>query len=156
MKKQKPSPSTVAEPLLFNDIKISYSAKKQLGPSITSSRDAFDFMLPYWEDIDYCESFYVLLLNRGNKVLGACRISVGSVSGTIADAKKIFQTGLKGNASAIIIMHNHPSGETKPSHNDNMVTKRCVEAGKFLDMPLLDHLIITNERYYSFADEGLI
>ncbi len=156
MKNTKPSPSSVAEPLLFNEVKISYTSKKQLGPAIISSRDAYDFMLPYWEDLDYCESFYVLLLSRGNKVMGACRISVGSVAGTVADPKKIFQTALAANSSAIIIMHNHPSGETKPSHNDNMVTRKCVEVGRFLELPVLDHIIVTKERYYSFADEGMI
>jgi len=139
----------------FNEVKVSY-AYKQLGPTITSSRDAFNLLVDAWQDIDYCESFMVVLLNRGNRVLGISRISVGSVSGTVADPKKIFQTALTANASSIILAHNHPSGQTRPSANDNVVTRKCTEAGKFLDLPVLDHVILTREGYYSYADEGAL
>ncbi len=139
----------------FNEIKVTYN-RKLIGPTVTSSKDAADYLRDGWEQIDYCESFYVLLLSRGNNILGVAKISTGSVAGTVADPKKIFQIALKGNASAIILAHNHPSGVLKPSSNDNLVTRKCVESGKFLDMPVLDHVILTSESYFSFADEGLM
>ena len=139
----------------FNEIGITYT-NKGLGPRIDSSRQVYDLLLPNWLDVDYVESFYVILLSRGNHVLGVCKISLGSVSGTVADPKKIFQTALKANASAIIISHNHPSGQTKPSVNDNEITKKCKEAGRFLDMPVLDHIILTRDSYFSYADEGML
>ncbi len=139
----------------FNEITISYS-RKGLGPKIISSRDVFDLLTPNWVDIDYCESFFVILINRGNMVLGVKKISTGSVSGTVSDPKKIFQTALKANASALIICHNHPSGNCKPSSSDQAITKKCVEAGKFLDLPVMDHIILTREKYFSFAEEGLL
>ena len=95
-----------------------------------------------------------MLLNRSHKVLGICSLTMGNVSGTIADPKLVFVTALKSNASYVIIAHNHPSCSLKPSRADEELTRKMKEAGKFLDLPLLDHLIITSESYYSFADEG--
>ena len=137
----------------FNEIKVSYTCK-HLGPEITNSRAVFDLMQPNWLDIDYTESFYVVLLNRSNKVIGISKISIGSISGTIADPKKIFQIALKANSSGVILCHNHPSGNPNPSSNDDNITRKCVEAGRFLDLPVLDHIIITRTKYFSFADEG--
>lgn len=139
----------------FNEISISYSCKK-LEPGIQSSKDAYDLMLPGWADIDYTESFFIILLNRANNLLGACKISTGGLSGTVTDPKKIFQTALKANASSVILAHNHPSGNTKPSKSDLEITKKCAEAGKFLDLKVLDHVIVTRDGYFSFADEGMI
>lgn len=144
--------------IFFNEIKVSYSmGKTKRGPSITSSKDAADYLRTIWEDIEYCERFYMLLLSRANRIIGSCLISIGSVSGTVADPKKIMQTALKGNASAIIIAHNHPSGNCKPSNNDTQLTNRLKEAGRFLDLPVLDHVILgTEDDYYSYADEGML
>ena len=139
----------------FNEISVSYT-RKGLGPKISSSRDVFDLMLPNWLDIDYVESFQVILLNRGSRLLGVSKISVGGVASTVADPKKIFQTSLKANSSALILVHNHPSGTTEPSPRDQEITKKCVQAGKFLDLPVVDHVILTREAYFSFADEGLL
>lgn len=139
----------------FNEVTVSYN-KKWKGPRITSSKDAFDLLLPNWDRIDYEESFYVILLTRGNTVLGVSKISIGSVSGTVADPKKIFQIALAANAAAIILCHNHPSGDLRPSSNDNLVTKKCQEAGKFLELPVLDHLILSSDSYFSYADEGML
>lgn len=139
----------------FNEITISYS-RKGLGPKIISSRDVFELLTPNWVDIDYCESFYLILINHGNMVLGVKKISTGSVSGTVSDPKKIFQTALKANASAIILCHNHPSGGVDPSSCDQKITEKCVQAGKFLDLPVMDHIIVTREKYFSFADEGIL
>lgn len=140
----------------FNEIAITYTSKKKLGPKIISSKNVFDLMLPNWLDIDYSESFHVILLNRSNIVLGVCKISVGSVSGTVADPKKIFQTALKANASSIVLCHNHPSGNVQPSTGDNSITTKCKDAGNFLDLPVLDHVIISRDKYFSYADEGLL
>lgn len=139
----------------FNEIGITYTCKG-LGPKIISSHQAYDLLLPNWVDVDYVESFQVVMLNRGNRLLGVSKISVGGIGGTVADPKKIFQTALKANASAIILAHNHPSGQTRPSQSDRTTTKKCVQAGKFLDLPVMDHIIVTRYGYFSFADEGLL
>ncbi len=139
----------------FNEIGITYTSKG-LGPKIDSSQQVYDLLLPNWLDIDYVESFYVVILNRGGRLIGVSKISFGSVSGTVADPKKIFQTALKANASGIILVHNHPSENLQPSASDRTITKKCVEAGKFLDLPVLDHIIVTRESFFSFADEGLM
>ena len=106
--------------------------------------------------MQHVEETYALLLNRANKALGFSKISVGGTTGTIVDIKVIFQTALKSNASSIILCHNHPSGNLKPSEADIKITRSIKEAGKLMDIPLADHLIITDESYYSFADEGMI
>lgn len=123
--------------------------------SITSSRDAFELMHPMIGDLSY-EEFWIITLNRGNLIKRTICISQGSVAGTVADPKKIFKLALEDNASAIILCHNHPSGLIRPSANDNLVTKKCQESGKFLELPVLDHLIIAGERYFSYADEGMV
>lgn len=123
--------------------------------SITSSRDAFEIIQPVIGDLAF-EEFWIITLNRGNLVKRTICISQGSVAGTVADPKKIFKLALDDNASAIILCHNHPSGLIKPSANDNMVTRKCQESGKFLELPVLDHLIVAGEKYFSYADEGLL
>ena len=140
------------------EITVSYSSKVKAAnrPKIAGSRDAYELVLPIWDDIEYRESFVVLLMNRANRVLGIAQVSLGGVSGTVADPKIIFQHALKANASSLILLHNHPSGNTNPSEADIHLTKKLVEGGKLLDMPILDHLIVTSDGYYSFADEGLI
>lgn len=155
MEKSKPKNGTMTELIEFNEVRVSYSCKK-IGVEISSSNQAFELLLSYWKNIDYEESFVVMLLNAGNRVIGLCCISVGGVSSTIADPKKIFQTALAANASAIILSHNHPSGAVRPSANDRKITEKCKEVGVFLDLPVLDHLIVTKEAYFSFADEGYL
>lgn len=124
-------------------------------PSITSSRDAFNILHPILTDLKI-EEFWVLLLNRGNKVIYRFRASEGGVSGTVADPKVIFKMALEHLASSLILSHNHPSGNTRPSQADIDLTKKMKEAGKLLDIQVLDHLIITETNYYSFADEGMM
>jgi DNA repair protein RadC len=97
-----------------------------------------------------------MLLNRANKVLGILEVSTGGVSGTVADPKVIFAAALKGNASGIIVAHNHPSGNLAASRADVDLTRKLKEAGKFLEIQVLDHVIVTTEKYFSFADEGLM
>ncbi len=98
----------------------------------------------------------VLLLNRTNKVLGLVNVSSGGVSGMVADPKIIYVAALKANACALIICHNHPSGNVKPFRADEELTQKIKSAGTLLDIKLLDHLVISSEEYYSFADEGLL
>jgi len=125
-------------------------------PKITASQDAYNILKELWnqDTVELQEEFKVLLLNRANKVMGIVPISTGGVSGTVADLKLIFVAALKGVASGIIVSHNHPSGNLTPSSTDISLTKRIREAGKILDIQLLDHIIYTTEGYYSFADEG--
>ncbi len=127
-------------------------------PKINSSKEAAELLMNLWNEnkIDFVEQFKVLLLNRANRVLGFVEISSGGVTGTVADPKLIFVAALKANAVAIIISHNHPSSNLKPSRSDEELTQKIKHAGQFLDIKLLDHVIVSSEGYYSFADEGLL
>jgi len=130
-------------------------ATQQKKMPITSSNDAFEIILPHIMDLQH-EEFWLLLLNRANQVIKKEKISSGGVSGTVADPKIIFNKAIGNLASAIILVHNHPSGNLKPSASDTSLTKKLVEGGKVLEIPILDHLIVTNNNYFSFADESLI
>ncbi len=122
---------------------------------ITCSNDAVAIFREIWSDtIEIHEEFYILLLNRANKVLGWYKLSQGGLSGTVVDTRLIFGVALKGLASGIIVAHNHPSGGLIPSEQDKMITKKLRELGKLLEITLLDHVIITAESYYSFSDDG--
>lgn len=142
------------------EIQLTYKpkVKSSLCPKIASSQDAHQVLKKYWDDgkIEFVEQFKVLLLNRANKVFGIYLVSTGTTSATVVDPKSVFIAALKANACAIIISHNHPSGNLTPSQADIKLTKDLREAGKFLQIPMLDHIIITSEAYYSFADEGLL
>lgn len=122
---------------------------------VAGSRDVFELFHGEMADAQY-ESFWVLLLNRANRVIRKINISEGGISGTVADPKKIFKMSLEHNASSLILCHNHPSGNTQPSEADIRLTRKLKEAGLLLDMPVLDHLILGGESYFSFADEGMI
>src|ERR1035437_5931225 len=142
------------------EVELIYKSKVKASerPHIKTSKDAADLLKHLWSEdkIDFVEQFKVLFLNRANKVLGIFEASSGGVSGTVADPKLIFVAALKANACRIIISHNHPSGNLKPSQPDQELTQKIKQAGQFLDIKLLDHVIVTSEGYYSFADEGLI
>ena len=122
---------------------------------ITSSKDAFEIIHAAIDDFKF-EEFWLLLMNNSNGVQKKIKISEGGVSQTIADPKKIFKFALENTASAIIVAHNHPSGKLQPSDEDIKLTKKLKEAGNLLDIKVLDHLIIGDNNYFSFADEGLI
>lgn len=124
-------------------------------PKITSSKDAFDLLKGDMMDLPR-EEFWVLLLNRANRVAKKKRVSEGGVSGTVADPKIIYKLALEELASGIIVAHNHPSGNLQASQSDLDLTKKLKEAGKFLEIQLLDHIIIANQKYLSFADEGMM
>jgi DNA repair protein RadC len=124
-------------------------------PKITSSKDAFDLLKGDMMDLPN-EEFWVLLMNRGNRVIKKKRVSEGGVSGTVADPKIIYKMALEELASGLIVAHNHPSGNLQASQSDLDLTKKLKEAGKFLEIQLLDHIIIANQKYLSFADEGML
>jgi DNA repair protein RadC len=142
------------------EIQLTYKSKVKasLRPKITSSRDAYQVLHKYWDEgkTDFVEQFKVLLLNRANKVIGLYEVSSGTTGNTVADPKSVFVAALKANACGVIISHNHPSGNLTPSEADRKLTKDLKDAGKFLHIPVLDHIIMTSESYYSFADEGLL
>ncbi|MFC5282168.1 RadC family protein [Pedobacter alpinus] len=120
---------------------------------ILTSKDAFDLLAPYFADLLH-EEFWVLMLNKANKVLHKSLISKGGQAGTIADPKIIFKAALEHNAANIVLAHNHPSGNLKPSQADLDLTKKLKDAGKLLDIGVLDHLIFAGNSYTSFSDEG--
>lgn len=141
------------------EISITYKPNLKFDqmPVISSSRDCENVFRGIWsENLTYCEEFVIMILSRANRVLGTSLISIGGMCGTMADPKKIFQVALKANAAGIVLAHNHPSGNIKPSEQDIKMTRKMVEIGKLLEMPVLDHIIMTGENYFSFADEGLI
>jgi len=122
---------------------------------IASSKDVFEYFSSIIGDSTY-ETFYILLLNRANKIIREIQISEGGISGTVADPKKIFKLALDHNATSIILCHNHPSGNVKPSGDDIALTKKIKNAGDMIDISVLDHIIIGDEKYYSFADESMM
>ena len=122
---------------------------------IACSRDAFEIFRSVIGDQPY-EAFWIILLNKANKVIRKCSISEGGVSGTVVDPKKIYKIALDQHASSIILGHNHPSGNIQPSEADQKITKKIRDAGFMLDVAVLDHLIIGDDSYYSFADEGTL
>ena len=142
------------------EITLSYSSKVKPSerPVINGSKNAYDLLLSTWDSsiLELQEQFKVLLLNRANKVLGLIVISLGGISGTVADSKLIFCAALKCAASGIIVAHNHPSGNLKPSQSDIDLTKKLKEGGRVLEIQLLDHVIVTTEGYFSFADESML
>jgi DNA repair protein RadC len=122
---------------------------------ISCSRDAFDIFKASMGDLPY-EEFWIILLNKANKVIKKVRVSDGGISGTVVDPKKLFKLALDNHCSSIILGHNHPSGNIQPSEADQRITKKIKECGILLDVAVLDHIIIGDDRYYSFADEGII
>lgn len=141
------------------EVQVSYKPdyKASERPKITSSKEAYDLLIQ-WDlgKIEFLEQSKMILLNRQNRVLGLVDISTGGVSGTILDPKIIFSIALKANTSAIILSHNHPSGHIQPSQSDIRLTHQLKDGGKLLEILVWDHLIITNENYYSFADDGMM
>lgn len=122
---------------------------------VITSKDVYEIMKPSMMDLPH-EEFWLLMLNRASSVIKKELISRGGVSGTVVDAKIIFKTAVEQYASSIIICHNHPSGNLNPSDADIKLTKNIKEAGRIMEISLLDHLIISEKGFYSFADEGII
>ena len=127
-------------------------------PKVLHSKDAYRLLIESWDKtkLEFVEQFRVMLLNRASRVLGICTISTGGVAYTIADPKLIFAVALKANACRIILAHNHPAGNLFPSKDDCALTNRIKEGGKLLEICVEDHMIVSPEGYYSFADEGAL
>ncbi|RBQ06823.1 JAB domain-containing protein [Pedobacter miscanthi] len=142
------------------EIEISYRPAFKVAerPQITSSKQAYRILLGKWDDgrLELLEEFKVILLNRQGRVLGIVNISQGSFSEVMVDPKVIFAVALKACASALIMVHNHPSGELRPSETDIRMTRNLINGGNILNIEIHDHLIVSRYGYYSFADEGLI
>ena len=142
------------------EVELIYKSKVKASnrPVIASSKDAYGVLKQSWDEnkIEFVEQFKVMFLNKANKVLGIYDVSTGGISGTVADPRVIFVAALKANACAIIISHNHPSGNLKPSRQDEELTQKIKQGGQLLEIRLLDHVIISTEGFYSFADEGLL
>jgi len=142
-----------------NEIQISYKEKASTlkSPTIKSSADTAELLFEYWNKntIGLQESFKILLLNNSNKVKGIYELSTGGITGTLVDLRILFAIILKSLTTCLIICHNHPSGQLKPSEADKSLTKKIKKAAQFFDIIVLDHLIIApNGNYYSFADNG--
>ncbi len=145
-------------PMEVAEIKVSYSNNNPDRVQVTNSQKMFEVIMKHWDYniLEYQEQVKVILLNRANIVLGIYEMSKGGISGTVVDIRIILGVALKCNASAIILVHNHPSGKLVPSEPDKAITKRLKEACNLLEVYLLDHLIISKFGYYSFADEGTL
>jgi DNA repair protein RadC len=144
----------------INELSVNYSRKEINHNSIKNSADVYNLIKVIYNNtqsaIELKEYFFMILLNRVNKVIGYYKLSEGGISGTVVDLRLAFGTALKGLASGIIMAHNHPSGNLFPSEEDKRITKKFTEAGKILDITVLDHLIVTADSYFSFADEGIL
>ena len=142
------------------EIHISYTNEIDLkdSPRVICSRDSYQLVQDNWNQdlLELQEEFKIILLNRAHRVLGICQISKGGMAGTVVDSKLIFAIALKAASHKIVLVHNHPSGNITPSLQDIELTNKLVEAGKLLDILVVDHLIISKNGYYSFADEGKI
>ena len=134
------------------------SVKSSLRPEVSSSYSAYKIFSNTWdlEKIELQEQFKIMFLNRANKVLGISIISTGGITATYVDIRLIFAAALKSNATSILLAHNHPSGATQPSAADKAITEKIVSAGRILDISVYDHLIVTKQGYFSFADMGLL
>jgi DNA repair protein RadC len=145
---------------LVGEIDITYKARTKLStrPVIKTPEHIYKIFLQTWDmsKIELVEQFKVMLLNRCNKVLGICTLTTGSVTNTIADPKQVFAVALIANAVTVVIAHNHPSGCLRPSRADENLTERMRMAGQYLEIKVMDHLIVTKEGFYSFAEMGVI
>ncbi|WP_163716302.1 RadC family protein [Mangrovibacterium lignilyticum] len=123
--------------------------------SITTSQDAADYFRPLLEDLPI-EEFWILLLNRSNTIIDKFMVSQGGLTGTVIDVRIILKTALEKLASAMILCHNHPSGNTRPSEADRNITRKIKNAAELMEISVLDHIIIAHHQYFSFADEALL
>ncbi|RTL59991.1 MAG: DNA repair protein [Sphingobacteriales bacterium] len=149
-----PEWTRVAEVELIYKSKVKASER----PLIRDSKDIYDVLKQIWDGnkIEMLEEFKVLFLNRANRVIGVYDASSGGITGTVADPRLILAAAIKSLAVSIVLSHNHPSGNLKPSRADEELTIKIKEAAKYHDIRTIDHIIITSEGYYSFADEGLV
>ncbi len=149
-----PEWTRVAEVELVYKTKVKASER----PKINSVKDCYQLLKELWNEntIEMQEEFKVMLLNRGNKVIGVYEASAGGLTGTVADPRLILAAAIKSLAVSIVLSHNHPSGNLKPSKADEELTQKIKVAASYHDIRVIDHIIITSEGYYSFANEGLL
>lgn len=142
------------------EIQVNYIPfiKPECQPKISSSAEAFEVLKAFYpkETVYVQESFIVLYLNRANRVLGGYRMSMGGLTGTIVDIRLLLSVALKTLSTGLILSHNHPSGSLMPSKADEELTKQIKEACRVMELKLLDHLVVTEENYFSFSDEGIL
>jgi DNA repair protein RadC len=143
------------------EVELIYRNKTKVSdrPKVQTSREVFRLLKNSWDDnkIELLEQFKIVLTDRRNACIGIADISTGGVTGCVADPKIMFAIALKARATGMIMAHNHPSGALRPSQADIELTQRMVKGGKYLDIAVLDHLIVTSEdKYYSFSDEGMM
>ena len=145
-------------PEIIAEVQITYSSKVKACDRfrVTGSKDAAAAFRSIWPSYEHIEFIYMLMLNRQNQVLGCHQISKGGMTGTVVDVRVVFQVALKSCATSILLGHNHPSGNIQPSEADNKITKKIKDCGIMLDVSVLDHIIVGDDRFYSFADEGAI
>lgn len=142
--------------ITLNEIQVSYSTPQTTKPQIKSSLQVYEMVKKHWNPnhLELHEEFKVIFLNQSNRVLGIYDLAKGGISQCTVDVRLIFSIALKVNSSGIMLVHNHPSGNLTPSAPDTAITKNIREIGVLMNIKLLDHLIITKENYYSFADHG--
>ena len=134
---------------------IRKKAELDRAKKVASSFDTFEILKPYFDGLT-TEHFYIMLVNRANRVIKIEKISEGGVSGTVVDPKMVFYHALMNKASGLILAHNHPSQNCRPSESDLKLTQRLKEGGNLLEISILDHIIFAGNNHYSFADEGKI
>ena len=143
-----------------SEVELVYKSKVRPSerPQVSSSKEVYELLKRVWDEnkIGLVEQFKILLLNQSNKVLGISELSTGGMTGTVADPRIVFTTALKAVACNLILAHNHPSGNLKPSRVDIELTRKIKEGGRLLDIEVFDHLIISSEGFCSLADEGLM
>ena len=151
---QFPEWTRVAEVELVYRTKVKASER----PKVSSVKDCYELLKELWNEntIEMQEEFKVMLLNRGNRVIGIYEASAGGITGTVADPRLILAAAIKSLAVGIILSHNHPSGNLKPSRADEELTQKIKVAAAYHDIKVIDHINITSEGYYSFAEEGLL
>ncbi len=152
----------ITKPVWYDlaEVELIYKSKVKpsLRPKIGSSNDLYKVCMQIWnkDRIELVEEFKVIFLNRGNKVIGVMDTSSGGITGTVADPRTILAAAVKCCAVYIMLAHNHPSGNLKPSCADEDLTIKIKEAARYLDISVIDHIIVSTEGYLSFADEGLL
>ena len=160
MKKRMNAACSEIDGMKVSEVELVYKTmvKPSERPQVSSSKEVYELLKRTWDEtkIEWVEQFKILLLNQANRVLGISELATGGMTGTVADPRIIFITALKVAAPNLILAHNHPSGSIKPSRADIELTRKIKEGGKLLDITVLDHLIISNEAYYSMADEGMM
>jgi DNA repair protein RadC len=142
--------------MIVQEISVGYNPPKAPKIQIKNGAEAVDYLRGFFENVNFREQFYVMYLDRANQIKGVFHVGTGGIHATSVDQRIIFSVALKGLATGIILCHNHPSGGLKPSDQDLSLTKQIVEAGKILQINVLDHIILTDDSYYSFADNGLM